>query len=176
MTVDGSSLLIVALAAILGFAFTIVPVLPGGIFPLAALAAVGATEGWRTVPVWTWITMSVLLVLYVLVDNLAQLLGVQRLGGSRRAMAVGALGVVVGPLLLAPLLGPLALVLGPPIGAIVGTIVGERSSSRRAGQPSPTVAHYRRLGTGALVAFVLGTFAKLGLVTMQVGLLAWLLL
>lgn len=176
MPADATDLLLLAAAALLAFAFTVVPVLPGALFPLLALVAVGALDGWGTVPVVAWVALVVLLLLYLLADNVAQLLGVQRLGGSRRAMAYGTVGVVLGPVALAPVLGPLALVLGPPVGAVAGTILGERSSARRAGAGTPSANHYRRLGTGALVAYVVGTAAKLVIVAIQVGILAWVVL
>lgn len=172
MDIDLVILLVLAGSAMLGVAFTVVPVLPGGIFPLAGMVVLGAVEGWHAIPAWAWAVQAAMLLAYLLVDNVAQLLGVRRLGASRRAMALGALGVALGPLALAPVLGPIALLAGPPIGALVGTLLGERSARRRGGTAAPTSTEYRQLGIGALVAFVVGTVAKLGVIALQVAVLA----
>lgn len=194
---------VIALAALASVLFTVVPLVPGTIFvPLAAIVC-GFVVGWDELGWWFWVAQAVLVVGYLLIDNVAQVFGVRRLGGSRAAMVGGAIGVFVGPLVLGLLLGPLALFVGPPIGAVVGTLVGEARARRRgAGSPleapitiepsvsrpgatpSPTPgaasspgsvspAGYARLGLGALVAFIVGTTCKLVVVTVQIALLVW---
>lgn len=167
---DTISLVLVAAAALLAAAFTVVPVLPGTLFVPAGAVAIGFVVGWDPFEPWFWIVQAVLVALYLLVDNLAQLLGVKRVGGSRQAMVGGAIGVFVGPFALALVMGPLALLVGPPVGAVVGTIIGERRA-RRSLPPEVEGPGYRSLGMGALVAFVVGTTVKLAIVAIQVGLL-----
>ncbi|MCW2949974.1 MAG: hypothetical protein JWN41_987, partial [Thermoleophilia bacterium] len=117
--------------------------------------------------------------------NVAQIAGVRRLGGSRSAMVGGAVGVFVGPLVLAALIGPFALLVGPPVGAVAGTLVGENVARRRrqaaagsvdggahgAQLPPNDRASYRRLGMGALLAYLVSTGLKLGIIVVQVVLL-----
>lgn len=166
---------IVALAALSAVAFTVVPVLPGTFFvPLGALV-VGLVADWDELAWWFWAAQIVLVVLYLLVDNVGQALGVRRAGGTRAAMAGGAMGVVAGPFVLAVVLGPLALLLGPPVGAVAGTLAGEAWARRRqppAADPA-SAPSYRSIGTVALVAFVLTTVVKLSVVSVQIVLLAW---
>lgn len=178
MDLDLVVIAVIALAALASVFFTVVPIVPGTVFvPIGALVC-GFVAGWNGLGWWFWIAQAVLVGVYLLVDNVAQVLGVRRLGGSRAAMVGGTIGVFVGPIVLGLVLGPLALFVGPPIGAVVGTIIGESRARRRSiegaevvpGQPRAT---YARLGTGALVAFIVGTTAKLVLVTVQVALLVW---
>ena len=165
-------LLTITLAALAGTFFTVVPLLPGTLFvPLGAVVC-ALIRGWDTFAWWFWAVQLVLVVAYVLIDNLAQLHGVRRAGGSRQAMIGGAVGVFVGPLLLAAVLGPLALFLGPPVGAVAGTLIGEERARRRASTEPVQRSDYHRLGFGALLAFVVGTSLKLATLAVQV-LLLW---
>ncbi|MCW2923099.1 MAG: hypothetical protein JWM98_503 [Thermoleophilia bacterium] len=166
-------LLVIGIAAIVGALLTVVPIVPGTLAMPLALAACGAIAGWDRTSAWDWAAQAVLVVAYLLVDNVAQALGVRRVGGSRSAIIGGAIGVFVGPLLLAAVTGPLALFIGPPVGAVVGTLLGEERARRRQVAPGarPDRAGYRRIGAVALIAFVVGTGVKLAIVAVQVGLL-----
>lgn len=164
-------LLIVAVAALAAAALTVVPVLPGTLLvPLGGVAC-ALVVGWDELAWWYWAAQVVLVASYLVIDNVAQALGVRRLGGSRQAMLGGAVGVFAGPIVLAFVLGPVALLVGPPVGAIVGTLIGEQRARRRAGSDPATLDEYRRLGIGAFVAYVVSTVTKLGVVAVQVAVL-----
>lgn len=159
---------IVAATTLAAVFFTVVPVLPGTLLvPLGGVAC-AYVLGWGEIGWWFWAVQAACVVAALLVDNVAQLLGVRRVGGSREAMWGGAIGVFVGPFVVAVALGPLALLLGPPIGAVAGTLLGERYARRHPHSEQPTTAEHVRLGTAAVVAFVVGTTVKLGIVLMQV--------
>jgi uncharacterized protein YqgC (DUF456 family) len=165
-------LVIVALGALAATGFTVVPVLPGTLFVPAGAAIIGLATDFGRFEWWFWAAQAMLVIAYVAIDNVAQVFGVKRLGGSRQAMFGGAVGVFLGPILLAFVMGPFALLLGPPIGAVVGTLVGEHRARRTAEtDPAVEAASYRRLGMGALTAFVVGTILKLVIVAIQVTLL-----
>lgn len=171
MDTDSTILLIVTIAALTGTFLTVVPVLPGTLaIPLGAIGC-ALVIGWGEFPLWFWMLQGVLVAAYLIVDNVAQVLGVRRVGGSKSAMVGGAIGVFAGPLVLALVLGPLALFIGPPLGAVIGTLLGEARSRRRAtddltgGASRPD---YVRLGMIALVAFLVSTGAKLSLIAVQV--------
>jgi uncharacterized protein YqgC (DUF456 family) len=176
MDTDTLAIVIVTITALASTFFTVVPLLPGTLLvPIGALAC-GFVVGFSELPWWSWLLQALLVASSLLVDNLAQALGVRRVGGSRAAMLGGAIGVFVGPLVLALVIGPLALLLGPALGAVVGTIAGEEYALRRSRGERADRSNHVRLGTGALVAFVLGTTVKLVLVTAQVVLLVLLML
>lgn len=179
---DVFAVILVVAAIVAAYAFTIVPLLPGTLFvPVGALGW-GALRGWEPFPWWFWVGQALLVVAYIAVDNVAQVLGVGRLGGSRASMVGGSIGVVAGTFVTAPFLGPFALLLGPPLGAVAGTLVGELVARRRAhsaadattpleATPTSTArqasARLTHLGAGSLVAFVAGTAAKVVLVSVQ---------
>jgi uncharacterized protein YqgC (DUF456 family) len=168
---DSLLLLIVALTALAAAFFTVVPVLPGSLFVLAGAAVCALVDGWDQFSAWFWVAQGVLVALGVAIDQVAQLVGVKRAGGSRQAMWGGAIGVFAGPFVLAFVIGPFALLLGPPIGAVVGTLLGEEYARSRAGHAPGEARDYHRLGTVALVAFAVGTGCKLVLVAIQVAIL-----
>lgn len=171
MDTDSLLLLIVAITALAATFFTVVPVIPGAVLVPAGAAACALVDRWDRFEPWFWIAQAVLVALAFAVDQVAQVVGVKRAGGSRSAMWGGAIGVFAGPFILALLIGPFALLVGPPIGAVVGTIAGEEYGRRRAGDRSGSAREYQRLGTVALLAFAIGTSIKLVLVAVQVGIL-----
>lgn len=173
MDADATVLLVVAVAALASAFFTVVPIVPGAIFVPIGAAVCAQVVGWDEFAWWFWAVQAALVTAYLVVDNVAQLFGVRRVGGSRQAMFGGAIGVFAGPILLALVMGPLALLLGPPIGAVAGTIIGEERARRRDHSRGATPREYHRLGVGALVAWALGTAMKLVLVAVQVGVLLY---
>ncbi|MCW2972995.1 MAG: hypothetical protein JWN72_1268 [Thermoleophilia bacterium] len=174
MDTDSVVLLVIAVAAFASALFTVAPLLPGTLFlPLAAAIVGWVTGDWERFPTWFWVAQALLVVAYFVVDHVAQVAGVKRVGGSRGAMVGGAVGVFAGPLILAALIGPFALLLGPPVGAVAGTLVGEQYAHRRRRELAPDAAapDYKRLGFGALVAYLVSTGVKLGIIVVQVVLL-----
>jgi uncharacterized protein YqgC (DUF456 family) len=176
MDTDTLVLVIVAVTALASTFFTVVPLLPGTLLVPAGAIACGFVVGWSELPWWSWVLQALLVTGALLIDNVAQALGVRRIGGSRAAMVGGAIGVFAGPLVLALVIGPFALLFGPAIGAVVGTIAGEEYPQHRSTDTGTDRSNHVRLGTGALVAFVVGTSVKLVLVGTQLVLLALLVL
>lgn len=128
---DLLSVLIVSVLVIGGYALTLAPVVPGTLMvPLAALA-IGLMNDFDEFGTGFWVAQALLVATYLIVDNIAQHYGVKRIGGSGRAMWGGVIGVMVGPFLVAPLLGPLALFVGPPLGAVAGVLIGQALHRRR---------------------------------------------
>lgn len=164
-------LLIVAASTVIGALLTIVPLLPGTLLAPIGAALCATVVGWDEFPWWFWAAQLVLGVSYLVIDNIAQAVGVGRAGGSRQAMVGGAIGVFAGPIILGLVFGPFAILLGPPIGAVVGTLVGEERSRRALAAEPATSAERRRLGTVALVAYAASTGVKLMVFAVQVVLL-----
>lgn len=180
-------ILIVSVLVVAGYALTLAPIVPGTLAVLGAAVVVGFMEDFDRFSAAFWIVQGLLVISYLIVDNVAQHYGVKRIGGSGRAMWGGVVGVMIGPFLVAPFLGPLALFVGPPLGAIVGVLIGQALHRRKvakepaasaqtqitASEPGPSNT---KLAAGAFAAYLAGTGVKLGIYTVQVILLvvaAW---
>ena len=185
MDTDVLLIAIVVASAVAGLLLTVVPVFPGALVVLAGAIACAVIDRGDAFGWWFWVVQAALVVLYLVVDNVAQVFGVKRVGGTRAAMLGGAIGVLVGPLVLVFVSGPFALLLGPPIGAVVGTLVGEAIARGRVGRGAASAdtapatdmetaidrRHYARLSGGALVAWMISVPTKLLLLGMQLVLL-----
>lgn len=141
---------------------TLVPVLPGG----ALLVIPGALiYGWMVdfepFTMAFWIGQAVLVVVNMLSDNVAQILGIKKMGGSKAGMIGGTIGMFVLPMLIS-FLGPLALIFGPLLGAIIGAMAGEMYMRRKSNEVV-------KVGFGSALSFLAGTFFKVILVGIQIA-------
>lgn len=139
-----------------GIAGTVFPALPGVALVFCGLLLAAWVNDFERV---TWITLLVLGFLTVLsfvVDFLASVLGVQRVGATRLAIIGALIGTVIGIFF-----GLLGLIFGP----FAGAIVGELLSHGKINQAS-------RVGIATWVGLIFGTLAKIGLVFTMLGVFA----
>jgi uncharacterized protein YqgC (DUF456 family) len=139
-----------------GIAGTVFPALPGVALVFCGLFVAAWVDDFERV---TWITLLVLGLLTVLsfvVDFLASVLGVQRVGATRLAIIGALIGTVIGIFF-----GFLGLIFGP----FAGAIVGELLSHGKINQAS-------RVGIATWVGLIFGTLAKIGLVFTMLGVFA----
>jgi uncharacterized protein YqgC (DUF456 family) len=176
----------VALLCVLAYLLTLAPLIPGSAAVFAAALVWGAAESFAPFAWYFWAGQIALTGVYLVIDNVAQHYGVKRIGGSRSAIWGGVIGVVAGTFVLAPVLGPLAIILGPPAGAVTGVLAGQALHRRRARRSAARIhaaapasgagdaasvdpgPSQLRLAVGALGAYVVGTAAKLAIITAQV--------
>lgn len=136
----------IALIAI-GLAGTVLPAMPGvvAIFLGALLAAWldhFARIGWPAL-----LLLALLMVLGLVIDAVAAVIGARRVGASRAAVIGSLVGGVVGLFFGLP-----GFVLGPFIGAFAGEYLHRRA----AGQAL-------RVGIGTWIGLAFGTLARLGI-------------
>ncbi|MFN4262084.1 MAG: DUF456 domain-containing protein [Thioalkalivibrionaceae bacterium] len=150
--------LAVALVA-LGLAGTLVPVLPG--VPVMWLGFVWLVwlDGFERVG---WFTLGILaaaMLLTVLIDLLASVLGARRVRASPEALWGALIGGVLGIFF-----GLIGLVLGPFVGAVIGELIARGGFDRA-----------MDVGVASWVGLLLGTVAKFAIALMMLGgfLLAW---
>ncbi len=152
-------ILIWVLAAILvlaGIAGTIFPALPGVALVFCGLLLAAWADDFQRV---TWIPLAVLGALTFLsfvVDFLATVLGVRRVGATRLAIIGALIGTIVGIFF-----GLIGLVFGP----FVGAIAGEMLSHGKMDQAS-------RVGIATWIGLIFGTLAKIGLIFTMLGVFA----
>jgi uncharacterized protein YqgC (DUF456 family) len=147
---------IAALLVGVGVAGTLLPGLPGPILVFAGMLLVAWFDGFVHVGGLTLAALGVLTLLTYVVDFGATLLGVKKLGASRKALAGAALGALVGLFFGLP-----GVLLGPFIGAVIGEL-SERRDLVRAG----------RAGVGAWLGLALAAAGKLALVMTMLGVFA----
>lgn len=140
--------------------FTIVPILPGTVFVIPGILLYGVIASFEPFSTLFWVGQVVLILFNFLSDNIAQMFGIKKMGGSKAGMIGATIGMFILPFLLAPL-GPLAIIFGPLLGAVIGAVVGEMLMRRRAKEVV-------KVGWGSALSFFAGTFLKLILVGIQV--------
>lgn len=130
---------------LIGFAGTIVPILPGA--PLAWLGLLLAYFSVYTdISVTTLIITAVVAVLVSVLDNIFPIIFTKQSGGSKAGTWGSTIGLIIGFFV-----GPLGIIAGPFIGVWVGEMIHDNSDSKRA----LTAAF------GSLKGFLLGTGMKM---------------
>jgi uncharacterized protein len=137
---------VVLLGLLVAAAGVVLPVLPG--VPVALLAAIlaGWLTGFERIDLGTIVWVAVLAALAQGFDMLGNLIGARRFGAGRAGLWGGAIGAVVG------------LVLLPPWGFLLGAFAGATGFEALAGRPLPEAW---RAGVGALLGTLAGVGGKL---------------
>jgi uncharacterized protein YqgC (DUF456 family) len=145
----------------LAFLFTLLPLVPGTFFVVAGAIFYEWIHEGSDFGVYFWLMQAILVIGYLFLDNIAQLLGIKKFGGSRAGMWGGAIGCVVGPCILAPLIGPFAIVFGPLLGGMTGTIYGEMHTNKNRSE-------IMRASWGSAVSYVVGVMLKMLCIVFQI--------
>jgi len=146
---------------VVGFAGTVLPAVPGvvAIFLGALLAA--WIEHFERIGWPSLLLLAALMLLGLIIDLIAAVIGARRVGASREAVIGSLVGGIVGLFLGLP-----GFILGPFIGAVAG----EYLHRRHAGQAL-------RVGIGTWIGLAVGTLARVAIgVAMIVIFLAALVL
>ena len=148
---------IIALLLIVGgMVGIVVPLLPGTTLIFAGLWLIAWCDGFLHVGAGTLWLLAVLAVLAWVVDQVAALLGVQRVGASTLAVIGALIGSVLG------LFGGLpGLLLGPILGAMACEWLAVRDPTQAA-----------RVGVAAGLSFIVAMALKLGLAFAMLGVFA----
>ena len=153
-------LLILGILAVLGgIAGTVLPILPGPPLVFGGLWLIAWLDGYAHVGAPSLWMLGILAALALVVDYLAAVLGVKRVGAS---------GLAVSGALVGGLVGLLGGVVGAIVGPIVGAMAGEWLAERNHAQAL-------RVGAAAGVSFLVAMALKLGIVFAMLGVfaLAW---
>ncbi len=145
-----------AVLIVIGFAGTILPILPGVPVVFGGMWLAAWADGYAHVGKFTLIVLGVLTALALVLDFVASMFGANRVGASRHAVVGALLGTVVGLAFGLP-----GLLLGPFVGALLGELVAGGGLRKATG-----------VGIGAWLGFVVGTAAKLGICFAMLGIFA----
>lgn len=145
---------------LLGLAGTVLPVLPGTLLVWAGIVLGAWIDDFARVSMATVAVITVLGVLAWGLDYAAGLMGAQRAGASKQALAGAAVGTVLG--LFMGLVGVLFM---PLVGAAVGEYLARKDHTRAA-----------KVGVATWVGIMVGLVAKVVLSFIMVGIFAAALL
>lgn len=138
---------------VIGVAGTVLPGVPGVIAVFGGMLLAGWIDDFARIGWPTLVVLGVLTALAFAADIVGSLLGAQRVGASRRALA----GAAIGTLAALPF-GLLGLVFGPFAGAVIGEWLARRRLDVAA-----------RVGVATWIGLAVGSLAKLALVFAMLG-------
>lgn len=144
-----------------GIVGTVVPLLPGPPLVLGGLLVYGLATDFVNFSGWVIGVFIALTMLTFCIDVFAPALGASKAKASRYSV----LGAIIGVIFGVAVFGPVGIVLGPLVGAFVVEYF-----------VSQNFQHSLRVARGALVAFLVGTVVKLGIVFSMAGYFVYLLL
>ncbi|PWK15645.1 DUF456 domain-containing protein [Tumebacillus permanentifrigoris] len=157
---QSTAIILASLFMMAALFFTVVPILPGTLFVIPGFLIYGWMVDWDHFSWVFWVGQILLIIVNFLSDNVAQIFGVKKMGGSKGGMIGGSLGMFILPLVISPL-GPLAILFGPLLGAVLGAMVGEMLMRRKSHEVV-------KVGWGSLLSFLAGTVFKVLLVGIQI--------
>ncbi|MCP5524952.1 MAG: DUF456 domain-containing protein [Verrucomicrobiales bacterium] len=148
------ALLMVLLVMGMGIAGSFIPGIPGP--PLVLMAGIvhRLMFGEASASITVLIVMTVLMVLALVLDYVATLVGARKLGATWRGVVGAGVGGIVGIFW-----GPVALILGPFIGAVLFELLGGRKLKEAS-----------QAGLGAVLGLLAGTLGKLACAVAMTGL------
>ena len=157
MEIQSLYYLLAAVLVVVGIAGVVLPALPGLPLVFAGMLLAAWAGDFQQIGWVTLVALGLLTLVSVAVDFFATLVGAQRVGASRKALAGAVLGTVVGLFF-----GPLGIFAGPFVGALLGELWHGREIGKAA-----------RVGIGTWLGILLGTVLKLGVAFAMLGLFAF---
>ncbi|MDR1043747.1 MAG: DUF456 domain-containing protein [Candidatus Adiutrix sp.] len=142
-------LIICLIIMLLGLAGAVLPVLPGIPVIWLAMLAYGWFMDWVPYGLTAMLVTGFLVILTVVVDQLATVLGARKFGASRAGMIGSVLGAVLGVIFFN--------IIGLILGAFFGAVAGELTFGGR------NLRESMNSGLGALLGFLAGSLFKFAL-------------
>lgn len=141
---------------VIGMAGTVLPGVPGVAAVFGGMLLAAWIDGFARIGAPTLVTLGVLTALAFVADIVGSLIGAQRVGASRLALAGAALGALV-----ALPFGIFGLMVGPFFGAVIGEFMARQRLDAAA-----------RVGIGTWLGLAVGSLAKIALVFAMLGVFA----
>ena len=146
--------IIVIILFLAGVAGTFLPLIPGTPLVLLGIVIYAFYDDFEKIGTPFLITSIILTIATLAIDYIAQSMGSRRYGASKLATTLTLVGTIVG--IFSGLWGVLIF---PIIGAIIGELLSGKDFKQAA-----------KSGTGAMIGFFAGTFFKLVIVFVMIGL------
>ncbi len=137
----------------IGLIGTVIPIVPGTMMIYAGIAVIGWWSDFEIIGIPTLIITGLLVVLSLVIDFFASVVGAKRVGASSLALWGATLGSFIGMFFLIP-----GIVLGPFIGAFIGEFIAQNKTSQAT-----------KVGLGTWLGLLVGTVIKVGISIAMIG-------
>lgn len=144
----------------IGLIGTVIPIVPGTMMIYAGIVAIGWWSDFEIIGIPTLIITGLLVVVSLVIDFFASVVGAKRVGASSLALWGATLGSFIGMFFLIP-----GIVLGPFIGAFIGEFIAQNKTSQAT-----------KVGLGTWLGLLVGTVIKVGISIAMIGVFAFGLL
>jgi uncharacterized protein len=137
---------IIAILFIVAFVGLVYPIIPSVLFLLAGYLLYGVFFSFEPFGWFFWLVQGLLIILLFVADYIANMIGIQKYGGSKAGIWGSTIGLLVGPFVI-PFLG---IIIGPFIGAIAAELLVHKRGFKES----------VKIGFGSVVGFVSSVITK----------------
>jgi uncharacterized protein len=137
---------IIVILFIIGFVGLIYPIIPSVLFLLAGYLLYGVFFSFEPFGWFFWLIQSFFIILLFIADYIANMVGIQKYGGSKAGVWGSTIGLIIGPFVI-PFLG---ILLGPFIGAVAAELLVNKANFKDS----------LKIGFGSVVGFISSVITK----------------
>jgi uncharacterized protein YqgC (DUF456 family) len=152
--------IILFLAMLFGLIATFLPAIPGLVIIYGAIFLFALITGFKLIGYQTLIVLGILTAISIILDWLAAIIGVKKMGGSIWGMIGALLGMIVG--LIIPGIGVFSFI----IFAFIGAFLFEWLASRQ-------TRTALKAGFGSFIGFLAGSLMKFVIGLVMIGVFIW---
>lgn len=146
---------IISILFIVGFVGLIYPIIPSVLFLLAGYILYGVFFSFEPFGWFFWVVQGLFIILLFVADYIANMIGVQKYGGSKAGVWGSTIGLLVGPFVI-PFFG---ILIGPFIGAVIAELVFNKRNFKDS----------LKIGIGSVVGFVSSVITKTIIQLLMIG-------
>jgi uncharacterized protein YqgC (DUF456 family) len=145
---------IILVLFIIGFVGLVYPIIPSVLFLLAGYILYGVFFSFEPFGWFFWLIQSFFIILLFVADYIANMIGVQKYGGSKAGVWGSTIGLLVGPFII-PFLG---ILIGPFIGAVGAELLVNKRDFKNS----------LKIGFGSVVGFISSVITKAIIQTLMI--------
>ena len=138
--------LLISALFIIAFIGLIYPIIPSVVFLLAGYLLYGFLFSFEPFNWLFWTIQGFFIILLFIADYIANMIGIQKYGGSKAGIWGSTIGLIIGPFVI-PFLG---ILLGPFIGAVLAEILINKKNLKDS----------MKIGFGSVVGFISSVVTK----------------
>lgn len=137
---------IIGILFIVAFVGLVYPIIPSVLFLLAGYLLYGVFFSFEPFGLFFWMIQGFFIILLFAADYVANMIGIQKYGGSKAGIWGSTIGLLIGPFII-PFLG---ILIGPFIGAIAAELLVHKRDFKEA----------VKIGFGSVVGFISSVVTK----------------